>query len=85
MNKGELIQAIKNKVGSNYTIWTIGITDDPETRKNQHENDGKNVKYWSHWKTDFESVGREVEKYFLDLGMKGDTGGGGSARYVYVF
>ena len=86
MNKDNLIQAIKARTGSTqYSIWTIGVTDDPETRKNQHQMDGNIVSYWSQWKTDSEKTGRDVEKHFLDLGMKGDTGGGGYAGYVYVF
>lgn len=86
MTIADIISAINGKVGStNYSIWTIGVTDDPETRKSQHSNDGEDVKYWGHWKTDSETVGRDVEKHFLDKGMKGDTGGGGNAGYVYVF
>jgi hypothetical protein len=86
MNQNELIQSIKTKVGSsNYSNWVIGVTDDPITRRQQHEKIGNNVRFWSHWKTDSEKTGRDIEKYFLDLGMKGDTGGGGSAGYVYVF
>jgi len=37
------------------------------------------------WSTDSEKDGRDIEEYFLDKGMKGDTGGGGSASYVYIF
>ena len=86
MNKPEIISAIKNRTsGTKYSIWTIGVTDDPTNRKSQHSNDGENVRYWTQWKADSESVGREVEKYFLDKGMKGDTGGGGNAGYVYMF
>lgn len=85
MNKAELIKTIEAKAGSNNSIWTIGITDDPDTRKAQHQNDGKSVKFWNHWKTDSETVGRDVEQHFLDKGMKGGAGGGGNAAYVYVF
>lgn len=39
-------KAIKERVESskvaNYSNWTIGITTDPEGRKNQHDN----PKYW---------------------------------------
>lgn len=86
MNYNEIVKAINDKIGSiGHSMWTIGVTDYPKTRKNQHESDGKNIEYWSQWKTDSEKVGRDVEKHFLDLGMEGDAGGGGDAGYVYVF
>lgn len=85
MTKEQIIAAIITKVGSNYSIWTIGVTDDPEIRKSQHSSDGENVNFWSQWKTDSEKIGRDVEQYFLDRGMKGGSGGGGRAGYVYVF
>lgn len=86
MNYLEIIKAINDKISSSgYSYWTIGVTDDPETRKSQHESDGENVTHWSQWETDSEKVGRDVEKSFLDLGMKGGTGGGSGAGYVYVF
>ena len=82
MNEADLIAAIKQKVGSvPYSYWTIGITDDPERRKGEHDN----PRFWQHWKADGESIARNVEKYFLDGGMKGGTGGGENPTYVYVF
>lgn len=86
MNKSELILAIEKKRGStSYSIWTIGITNDPERRKSEHESDGENVDYWSQWKADSESIARDVEEYFLNKGMKGGGGGGEKPTYVYVF
>jgi predicted GIY-YIG superfamily endonuclease len=84
MNEAELKAAIQRKV-STYSYWTIGITDDPERRKKEHEAEGKSVKYWSHWKADTEAIARAVEAYFIDKGMKGGTGGGEHPTYVYVF
>ena len=86
MIKQDIINAIEDKRGStSYSSWTVGVTDDPETRKQQHENDGKNVTYWKHWKTDSEQISRDVESHFLDKGMKGGGGGQGKAGYVYIF
>jgi len=86
MKKSDLIQAVETRRGtSSYGVWTIGVTDDPQLRKDQHNNDGKDVQYWTQWRTDSESDGRDTEKYFLDRGMKGGTGGGGYAKYVYIF
>lgn len=89
MKESEIINAIEKRVQSaktkKYSIWTIGITNDPKRRRDEHENDGKNVKYWSHWTADSESIARKVEQHFLDKGMKGGGGGGENPRYVYVF
>jgi hypothetical protein len=37
------------------------------------------------WQADTEAIVRNVEKYFLDKGMKGDTGGGEHSTYIYSF
>jgi hypothetical protein len=89
MKESEMIQAIEKRVMSaetkKYSIWTIGITDDPERRRAEHDNAHDNTKYWMHWKADTETIARNVEKYFLDKGMKGSTGGGEHPIYVYIF
>jgi len=90
MDKSQIISEIEGRVGrakggEDYTIWTVGVTDTPKTRKDQHDSEGKKVKHWKDWSTDSEKDGRDIEEYFLDKGMKGDTGGGGSASYVYIF
>lgn len=72
--------AIENLV-SDYSIWTIGVTDDLVRRKREHGNPA----HWHQWDADTETVARAVEKHFLDKGMKGGTGGPGQADYVYIF
>jgi len=84
MQESELIQAIS--LGrTNYRLWTIGITDDPKRRRPEHDAQGEDTKSWRDWKADTEAIARNVEKYFLDRGMKGSTGGGEHPTYVYVF
>ena len=56
-------------------------TDDPDKRKKEHGN----PKHWHQWDADTEKEARNVESYFIDKGMKGGTGGLGSADYVYIF
>jgi hypothetical protein len=86
MNKQLLISAIENhRKKYMYTSWTVGITNDPARRKGEHENAGKSVGLWKDWKADSEKIAREVEKYFLDKGMKGGGGGGDKPTYVYIF
>jgi len=89
MKKSRIISEIERKVSTerkiDYSTWIMGITDTPKIRKDQHDSNGKDVKHWKDWSTDSEKDGRDIEEYFLDKGMNGDTGGRGSASYVYVF
>jgi hypothetical protein len=89
--KNAIKQRVNNSEKIDYSIWTIGITSEPEERKKYHSN----PKYWVLWKADSESVAREVENYFLHVfpeqefkRMKGGTGGdidGRKSIYVYIF
>lgn len=89
MNKSDIISEIEGRVSrsknSDYTACTIGTTDKPKTRKDKHENDGKQVKYWKDWSTNSKKDALEIEEYFLDKGMKGDRGSGDFTGYVYIF
>lgn len=89
MQEQEIIQAIENRVMSaktkDYSIWTIGITDDPVRRRTEHDNAHDNTTYWKDWRADTETMARNVEKHFLGKGMKGGTGGGEHPTYVYIF
>lgn len=44
-----------------------------------------NPSVWHQWNANTETAARNVERYFLDKGMKGGGGGSGSADYVYIF
>lgn len=79
--KSAIEQRVKSTKSKKYSIWTIGITDDPKRRKTEHDN----PKYWMQWKADTEAIARKVEKHFLDKGMKGATGGGEHPNWVYIF
>ena len=93
MHKKSIKQAIIVRVESSktvdYSAWTIGLTHDPEERKQQHEADGKSTKYWKQWITNSLSDADHIESYFINTkGMKGGTGGDLSARKtvsVYIF
>lgn len=85
MNKQQIICAIENCIEERYPDWTIGVTDRPNERKQEHEQDGKDISYWRHWNASTESVAREIEYHFLDKGCMGAGGGPGNADYVYIF
>ena len=75
------IKAAIEKIVSNYSLWTIGVTDNLARRRSEHGNSAS----WHQWDADTEEAARNVERYFLDKGMKGSGGGLGRADYVYIF
>jgi len=86
MQQSEIMAAIEQKVGNTkYDIWTVGITDDPQRRRTEHDGKGDNTKYWKDWGADTETIAKDVEKYFLAKGMNGGPGGSEHPSHVYVF
>ena len=73
--------AIEAKVAGQYVAWTVGVTDNIQTRWEQH---GKPAR-WTAWNADTEQAARNVEAYYIAKGMKGGVGGLGTANYVYIF
>lgn len=92
MTKQAIIDAIEEHLEKSfkkyYQNFYIGITSDIEIRLFEaHNVPRKNHWYIYQW-ADSEDIAREVEKYFLALGMDGGTGGGtgdGDVRYVYCY
>lgn len=85
MTEKDIMSAIGNHIGGNYSSWTIGVTDRPDERKEEHKKEGKDVSYWHEWDASTESVARRIESYFINKGCKGGGGGLGDANYVYIF
>lgn len=80
-SSSELIKIINGEV-SKYHLWTIGITTRPNTRKKEHDN----PKHWKIWQAKSLTAAQNTESHFLDLGMKGGTGGDVDDKYiVYVY
>jgi len=75
------IRAAIEKIVTQYSVWTIGVTDNPTRRRVEHGN----PTHWHQWNADTEDIARNVEAYFLAKGMQGGTGGAGRADYVYIF
>jgi hypothetical protein len=76
----QIISEIK-KVAIYYPSWRIGITNDPNRRKQEHGDPMR----WYQWYAVTETSARNVEKYFLDKYMKRVGGGGISPNHVYIF
>jgi len=87
--KASIFAAIQSKVGSNYSACRIGLTHDLAERKTYwRDTEKKNVDYWKDWQTDSLSDAQDIERHFINKGMKGSVGGDLSAYktvYVYVF
>ena len=61
-----------------YSDFYIGITNDVYRRlfgASEH-NVNKETNWWIYRTADSKEIAEEVEKYLLDLGMKGNQGGG---------
>lgn len=75
------IKAAIEMTVSEYSLWNIGVTDNPLRRKREH----RNPNAWYDWHAETEEEARNVEAYFVDKGMQRATGEGGSAHHVYIF
>ena len=80
LSESRIKAAIELRV-SEYSYWTIGVTDNPVRRRREH----RSPDAWHDWDADTEQEARNVEAYFIAKDMKRATGGGGSADYVYIF
>lgn len=87
MNKLDIINDIKNYVGrGDYSNWYVGITNDIERRLFSEHSVDRKQDYWIYRPASSKSIAQEVEEFFLDAGMDGDTGGGNDdTTYVYAF
>lgn len=88
MKKQDIIAAITAKTGRNYAIWRIGLTHDEAERKKQWTDKGHSTNCWTSWIADSLSDAQDIETHFINLGMKGGTGGDLSPHKsvaVYVF
>lgn len=72
----EIEKHLSNSVKEYYSDFYIGITNDVNRRLFSEHNVDKDNDWWIFSKADTEDVARDVERYYKDLGMKGDTGGG---------
>lgn len=84
-----IIQEIEDyvsKYGGYFSSWYIGIAEDPEDRLfNQHNVNKKNDN-WIYRPTSSSATARNIEQYFLGLGMDGGSGGGDYlSKAVYCY
>lgn len=86
MQKNQIILEINNYLsGIAPSQCYVGITNDIERRLFQ-EHSVKKDGTWIYAPAENEESAREIEKYFLDNGMEGDTGGGKTGcKIVYAY
>lgn len=84
-----IIQEIENyihKYGGGYSRWYVGIASDSRDRLFNDHNVDESNDAWIIRDCGSEAAARKYEKYFLDRGCDGGTGGGDSAtRYAYAY
>ena len=66
----EMIAAIERHLAhmANCAMWTIGVTADPDARCAKLEE----PPFWAYWRAVNEQVARNVERHFLEKGMRQD-------------
>jgi hypothetical protein len=69
-----------------YSEFYIGISENAVRRLfEEHHVDMKNS-WWIYTTAESSEVAREIEKHYLDLGMRGGTGGGDeNSKMVYCY
>jgi hypothetical protein len=93
MKKEDIIDAIESRVRRSRTVdyssWRIGLTQDPDDRKKQHDNKQRRTAHWKQWRADSLSDAEQIESHFIsERHMQGKTGGvldAGKTVYVYIF
>ena len=69
-----------------YSDFYVGITNDIERRLYVEHNVEKKSNWWIYRTATNKTAAQSVEEYFLNKGMKGDTGGGtDDSIYVYCY
>jgi len=86
MTTQQIISDITNYIGNKYASWYVGITSDARQRLFIDHKVIEKGGYWIYREADTNNGARLVERYFLNLGCDGGTGGGdNTSRIVYVY
>jgi len=76
------IKAAVEKIvgGKRYEVWTIGIADNLDLRREEH---GRPT-IWHYWTPESEQVAKNVDAHFKAQGMIGYTGSGVGKEHLYI-
>jgi len=77
----QIVAEIERIVTSNYSIWTIGMTEDPASCRMEHSNPD----IWYEWAVTPAASAENIERYFVSKGMGVGSSAVGGASYIYIF
>jgi hypothetical protein len=85
-------QAIINEIDEHikkslpYSSWYVGIAKDARERLFNDHNVSQTNGFWIYRECENDTISREIELYFLNVGCKGGDGGGDyRSKYVYAY
>jgi len=78
--ESDIKAAIEKLAGSRLEVWTIGITDNVDLRREEH---GRPT-IWHYWTPESEEVAKNMEAHFKGQGMKGYSGEGTGKEHLYI-
>lgn len=81
----EIEEHLKKSRKEYYSDFYIGITENVQRRLFEEHNVSRENSWYITRTAINEDTARKVEKYFLDLGMKGGAGGGTNPTIVYCY
>lgn len=89
-SKEEIIKDIDNHLQKSgkqyYSEFYVGITNNIERRLFEEHNVNKDTMWWIYRTANSKAVAEEIEQHYLDLGMKGNRGGGTEdTKIVYCY
>jgi len=80
------IEDYVRECGESFSSWYIGIAEDPRGRLFNEHNVSENNGNWIYRPTSSSATARNIEQYFLGLGMDGGSGGGDYlSKVVYSY
>ncbi|MDE5842673.1 MAG: hypothetical protein K2H35_02920 [Muribaculaceae bacterium] len=90
MSYNEIIERIDDHLGKSgkqyYSEFYVGISKDARKRLFEQHHVDKDTSWWIYLTANSAETARRVEKHYLDLGMRGNEGGGdNSAEMVYCY
>jgi hypothetical protein len=88
MTNQSIINAIEKKIGAtSFSVWTIGVTNEPDKAKALYENIYGNTRYWEYWEMPTSDDTKQIISYFEAKGMRlnGNHIEENKKQYLYVF
>lgn len=87
-NKQNIINEVNEYIRKSlpYSSWYVGIAKDASNRLFNDHNVSKANGYWIYRECENDTISREIEQYFLNMGCKGGYGGGDyRSKYIYAY